>query len=136
MLKVKRLRLIGSTHLRVALALVFFLVSSLQGTLFASAGSFGMIAAKSSAHHEMVAAASDRHLHDQTADAAAHDQWYRDGKPMSDKGCEVHCAPANAMPVNPVDIVHAVARCFEQSVPAVLADGNYVEFIRPPRQLI
>ena len=131
------MRLVGSAQFRVALALVFLLVSSLQGTLFASAGSFSQMNAKSAAHHEMVADdAAGVHQHGPMADAAAPDQEHHGGKSMSDKGCEVHCAPASAVPVNYIDIEHAVGRCFAQSVATVLIDGNYAECIRPPRHLI
>ena len=137
MLNVGRMRLVGSAQLRVALAIVFFLVSSLQGTLFASAGFVGQMNVNSAAHHQMVAdAAAGVHQHGQTADAVAPAEKHHGGKSMSDSSCEVHCAPASAIPVNSVDIAHAVARCFAQSVPAVLIDGNYAEFIRPPRHLI
>ena len=128
------MRRTGSTQLRIALAVVFFLVSSLQGTLFASAGSFGPT--QSAAHHEMTVDIAGEHQHGHADHAAEPSQKHHGGKSMADKGCEVHCAPASAIPVNWVDIAHAVARCFAQSVPAVLVDGNYSEFIRPPRQLI
>jgi len=137
MLNDGKVRLAGSTHWRVALALVFFLVNSLQGSLFASAGSFGQMNANSAAHHEMVADdAADVHQHGQMADAAAPDHEHHGGKSMSDYACEVHCAPASAVPVTYVDIAHAAARCFAPSTATTLVDGNYAECIRPPRHLI
>ena len=88
-------------------------------------------------HHEMVVDAASDHRHGQAADSAAPaEKKHHGGKSVADKGCEVHCAPASAVPVDTVKIMHAVARCFAQSVAAVLIDGNYAEFIRPPRHLI
>jgi len=136
MVNVASARLVGSAQLRVALAVVFFLVSSLQGTLFASAGSFGQIEDRAAVHHAMAAdqAAGD-HKHEGMADATVAEHHGHGEKPMSDDACEVHCAAASAVPVPGVDIAHVVARCFALAVPAVLADGNYAECIRPPRQL-
>ena len=137
MLKIEKNRFAGSAQLRVALAIVFFLVSSLQGTLFASAGSFGQMNANSAAHHQMVADdAAGVHQHGQMADTTATDQAQHGDKTILDKGCEVHCAPASAVPVDHVDIAQAVARCFALSIAAILVDGNYGESIRPPRHLI
>ena len=137
MLNAGNMRLSGSAQWRVALAVVFFLVSSLQGTLVASAGSFGQMNAKTAAHHEMVVDAASDHHHGQAADSAAPaEKKHHGGESVADKGCEVHCAPASAVPVDTGKIMHAVARCFAQSVAAVLIDGNYAEFIRPPRHLI
>ena len=128
------MRRTGPTQLRVALAFVFFLVSSLQGTLFASASSFGQMNAMPAAHHEMVSDdVSGVHQHGQMDQETAADQSHHGGTPMSDLSCEVHCAPAGTVLVTYINIAHAVARCFAQSVPAVLVDGNYAEFIRPPR---
>lgn len=137
MLKIGRFQLVGAVHLRMALAVVFFLVSSFQGTLFASAGSTDLVSPPAAAHQAMaVDHASHAHQHDRMADAAMPDQGHHGSQFTSDGSCEVHCAPVTAVPVSPVEMAHAVARCFAPSIAAVLIDGNYAEFIRPPRQLI
>jgi hypothetical protein len=128
------MRLVGSAQWRVALALVFLLISSLQGTLFASAGAYGMMAATDATHHQMVAGdAASAHHHHQTADADVTGHDAHGSKSIADKACEVHCAPASALVVNTADIVHAEGRCFAPAITSVLIDGNYAEFIRPPR---
>lgn len=131
------LRRIGwlSMPLRAAFAIVFLVFSSVQPAMFAGSptDSMAMAAAVPAAQ------AADSHDHSGTHDhGTAHDE---DGASQqkhspASKSCEVHCAPAYAMPVAYCDIAPNFASCFEPIAMDSLKAGEYAEHIRPPRRLI
>ncbi|MEP9389960.1 hypothetical protein [Mesorhizobium sp. KR9-304] len=117
------------------LAIVFLVMSALQPGLFATASASGFhsdagmdLPAEDHSHemggHDHGAAADD-------VDMSGHDH----GTNSSEKSCEVHCAPANAVPVDCPDLERVVSRCFAAVVAEVSAGGEYTAHIRPPRPL-
>jgi hypothetical protein len=130
-----RISILGNMPLRAVLAVVFLVMSTLQPGLFAAANATGfhsdagMNLAAEDHSHEMgghqSAAADDvdmpEHNHDTTN--------------SSEKSCDVHCAPAHAVPVDCPDLERAVSRCFAAVLAEASAGGDYTAHIRPPRHL-
>lgn len=108
--------------LRVAFALAFVVLSCLQPGLFAVANATGL--------HNTAAAkvAQTEHAHHRAV-SASHDGV---AQPV-DKSCEVHCAPAQAMPVDCPPLPHPSGRCFQSSERTALRDGLVHELTQPPR---
>ncbi len=139
------LRRIGwlSMPQRAAFAIVFLVFSSVQPAMFAGSPSDSMAMAMAAALP--AAQAPDSHDHAATHGHAAtldHGTAHNeDGagqqkhNPTS-KSCEVHCAPAHAMPVAYCDIAPNFASCFEPIAVESLKASEYAEHIRPPRRLI
>lgn len=126
--------------LRLALAFLFLLLTSVQPGLFSMASAKNLTSAKpaevTQAHtsHE---AADHGHRHHAGADgghAQSKVQHHKGGK-FSDSGCEVHCAPVTALPVDcpflrqPASGGHGVTRI------VALVDGETSVLAKPPRHL-
>jgi hypothetical protein len=141
------LRRIGlfSVPLRAAFALVFLIFSSAQPSLFATSGVQGIghgltaeatMFQPASMHEHGVTSGSHDHggkrMHADADDGSAtgHDSA------SAGKSCEVHCAPAHAMPVACPEVARAVSRCFVALAVETLPRGEYTVHIRPPRHLI
>lgn len=132
------LRRIGwlSMPLRAAFAIVFLVFSSVQPAMFAGSPTDSMAMAMAAAMP--AAQTADTHDHAATHDhGTSHDE---DGSSQqkhssTSKSCEVHCAPAHAMPVAYCDIAPNFASCFEPIAMDSLKAGEYAEHIRPPRRL-
>ncbi len=117
------------------LAVVFLAFSSLQPSLFASANATGF-RSDSGAMFEVEKSQHDSGDHEDTAAAETDFKMkHPDGKKSGDDDCEVHCAPAHAIPVDSPDLDRAVSRCFAAVVAEALAGGEYTAHIRPPRHL-
>ncbi|MER9330953.1 hypothetical protein [Mesorhizobium sp. M0488] len=132
---VGRIAILGSVPLRTLLAVVFLVMSALQPGLFATANATGFHAsadlqaetpAHGMGHHGATANDTDRSEH-QHGDKQSAD------KQSADKSCEVHCAPANAVPVDCPELEHVVSRCFAPVIAVTLPLGEYKALIRPPR---
>ena len=129
----------GIARLRAVLAVMFLVMSSLQPGLFASANATGFHGDSAAtlqvekSHHD-----SGGHVgHHNIAAEQDVDEKYPDGeKSAADDGdCEVHCAPAHAVPVDCPAIGRAASRCFAVSVATVLPLGSYSTLIRPPKHI-
>lgn len=135
-----RISIAGIAPLRAVLAVVFLVMSSLQPGLFATANATGfhsdsgvILQVEESAHdtgghvgdHEDAAAAAETDV----------DEKHSGGEKSADESCEVHCAPAHAVPVDCPDLDRAVSRCFAPVVAEASAGGEYTAHIRPPRHL-
>jgi hypothetical protein len=131
-----RISIIGNIPLRTVLAVVFLVMSALQPGLFATANATGFhsdagmnLPAEDHSHemggHDHGAAADD-------SDMSEHDHGTKNS---SEKSCEVHCAPAHAVPVDCPDLPRVVSRCFAAVVAEASAGGEYTALIRPPRHL-
>jgi hypothetical protein len=138
MLNLRRVGLF-SMPLRAAFAFVFLIFALAQPALSAASGVQGVVHGGAT-HQTMTASASDvgghqhagRHVHshqDAASTAPGHDG-------SAGKSCEVHCAPAHAMPVACPEIAAAVSRCFVAPTAEALPRGEYAVHIRPPRHLI
>jgi hypothetical protein len=136
MRNLSRISIAGLAPLRVVLAVAFLLMSALQPGMFAAANATGFhsdagmnLAAEEHSHdmgdHGHGAAADD-------SDMSEHDHGTKNS---SEKSCEVHCAPAHAVPVDCPDIERVVSRCFALVVAETSAGGEYTALIRPPRHL-
>jgi hypothetical protein len=131
-----RISIFGNMPLRAVLAVVFLVMSALQPGLFATANATGF---HSDAGMNLPA---DDHSHEMgghdhggavdDTDVSEHDHGSKDS---SEKSCEVHCAPAFAVPVDCPDLERVVSRCFAPVTAAVLPLGEYTAHIRPPRHL-
>ncbi|MER9944040.1 hypothetical protein NKJ70_19125 [Mesorhizobium sp. M0092] len=136
MRKLGRISILGNIPLRAVLAVVFLVMSALQPGLFATANATGFhsdagmnLPAEDHSHemggHNHGAAADD-------SDMSEHDPGTKNS---SDKTCEVHCAPAHAVPVECPELEHVVSRCFASVVAVTLPLGEYTALIRPPKHL-
>ncbi|EHK55629.1 hypothetical protein [Allomesorhizobium alhagi] len=118
------------------LAVVFLAMSALQPGLFATAnatgfhGDAGVNVGAEQPTHDM-----GDHDHGAMADDTDTPNHHHGNKKSAEKSCEVHCAPAHAVPVECPEIEHAVSRCFASAVSLALPLGEYAELIRPPRHL-
>ena len=121
--------------LRLALAVVLVVVSSLQPALFASAGG---------KHHETAAlvlvieAGSGDHAdahrkHHASTETERHSADHAHQKRFSDKSCEIHCAPVTALPVDCPAFGRAPGACHGTVAIAVLLGNAYGDLARPPR---
>ncbi len=122
--------------LRALLAVVFLVMSSLQPGLFASANATGF-------HGDSGATQVEKSHHDSGGDVGDHnsaaekdvDEKHPDGEKSANDDCEVHCAPAHAVPVDCPGISRTASRCFALSVATVLPLGAYSTLIRPPKHI-
>jgi hypothetical protein len=112
------------------LAVVFLVMSALQPGLFATANATGFHAGV-----HVKAETHDMGHHGATADDADTSEHHHGDKQSSDKTCEVHCAPAHAVPVECPDLEHVVSRCFASVVAVTLPLGEYAALIRPPKHI-
>jgi hypothetical protein len=122
------------------LAVVFLVMSALQPGLFANANAAGLHggAGLSLGIENPVHDASDHrhgHVHEAAVDDEGQKGSHHGSKTSTDKGCEVHCAPAQAVPVACPEIAPVVSRCFAPAVATILPLGEYAALIRPPRHL-
>ncbi|MGX9177948.1 hypothetical protein [Mesorhizobium sp. BHbdii] len=120
------------------LAVVFLVMSALQPGLFATANATGFHAGadlQAGVDLQAETSAHDMGHHGATADDADTSEHHHGAKQSSDKNCEVHCAPANAVPVDCPDLEHVVSRCFAPVVDVTLPLGEYTALIRPPKHL-
>ena len=124
--------------LRVAFALAFVVLSCLQPGLFAVANATGLhntaaakVAQTEHAHHRAVSTSHDGHLSSEVMDGETLD--HNGVAQPVDKSCEVHCAPAQAMPVDCPPLPHPSGRCFQSSERTALRDGLVHELTQPPR---
>ncbi|RUV59568.1 MULTISPECIES: hypothetical protein [unclassified Mesorhizobium] len=114
------------------LAVVFLVMSALQPGLFATANATGFHAG---ADLQAETSAHDMGHDGATADDTDTSEHHHGAKQSSDKSCEVHCAPANAVPVDCPHLEHVVSRCFALVVDVTLPLGEYTALIRPPKHL-
>jgi hypothetical protein len=136
MVNLRRIGLI-SMPLRAAFAILFFTFAATQPSLLAAAGTQGVVhgaavqaeAGKSGAPHAGEHGAKHTHADQDDESAASHDDS------ASGKSCEVHCAPAHAIPVECPEIAPVVTRCFIAIVSDSLPLGHSTVHIRPPRRL-
>ncbi|RWO02279.1 hypothetical protein [Mesorhizobium sp.] len=120
------------------LAVVFLVMSALQPGLFAAANATGFHAGadlQAGVDLQAETPAHDMGHHGATADDADTSEHHHGDKQSSDKRCEVHCAPAHAVPVDCPDLEHVVSRCFAPVVAVTLPLGEYTALIRPPKHL-
>lgn len=120
------------------LAVVFLVMSALQPGLFATANATGFHAGadlQAGVDIQAGAPAHDMGDHGATADDTDRSEHHHGAKQSADKSCEVHCAPANAVPVDCPDLELVVSRCFAPVVAVILPLGEYAALIRPPRHL-
>lgn len=136
MRKLGRISILGNIPLRAVLAVVFLVMSTLQPGLFATANAMGfhsdtgMNLSAQDDSHEM-----DGHDHGVAADDVDMSEHDHGSKNSSEKSCEVHCAPAHAVPVDCPELPRVVSRCFAAVVTEASAGGEYTAHIRPPRHL-
>lgn len=125
--------------LRAMLAVVFLVMSALQPGLFATANATGFHAGADLQARVDLQAETPAHDMDDHGATAAGDtdtpQHHHGAKQSADKSCEVHCAPANAVPVDCPDMEHVVSRCFAPVIAVTLPLGEYTALIRPPKHL-
>ena len=136
MRKLGRISILGTMPLRAVLAVVLLVMSALQPGLFATANATGfhsdagMKLAVQDHSHEM-----GGHEHGAVADDVDMSEHDHGTKNSGEKSCEVHCAPAYAVPVDCPDLPSVVSRCFAAIVAEASAGGEYTAHIRPPRHL-
>ncbi|RWF58963.1 MAG: hypothetical protein EOS50_01685 [Mesorhizobium sp.] len=133
MRKLGRISILGNMPLRALLAVVFLVMSALQPSLFATANATGFHSDAGMTlpeDHEM-----SGHDHAAAADDSDMSEHDHGTKNSSEKSCEVHCAPAHAVPVDCPDLERVVSRCFAAVVAEASAGGEYTAHIRPPRHL-
>jgi hypothetical protein len=133
-----RIAILGNTRLRAMLAVVFLVMSALQPGLFATANATGFHAGadfQAGVDSQAETPAHDMGDHGAMADDTDRSEHHHGAKQSADKSCEVHCAPANAVPVDCPDLELVVSRCFAPVVAVTLPLGEYAALIRPPRHL-
>lgn len=139
MLNLGRIGLL-SARLRAVFTIVFLLFSSVQPAMFAGTNMGGAShgVAMAMAMSEQSATDNEKADHgaDHTHDVSHDDDSEGSQKHGASKSCEVHCAPAHAMPVSCVDIAPIFADSFAPIASDALKAGKYAECIRPPRRLI
>ncbi|RWC00244.1 MAG: hypothetical protein EOQ57_16655 [Mesorhizobium sp.] len=137
MKRLGQITIAGIAQLRAVIAVVFLVLSSLQPSLFASAnasgfhGDYGATLLVEKSHHDNAGHAGD---HGSAVESDA-DEKHSDGEKSAGDDCEVHCAPAHAVPVECPGIVGGASRCFAVSVVTVLPLGAYSTLIRPPKHI-
>lgn len=123
---------------RTGFAIAFILLSALQPGLFAVANAAGMHGdpgtERSMAEHADHHAGSDHHGHDTTHVVRDRSIDEHDDALNGDQtSCEVHCAPAHAVPVDDQALPRPLAGSFDTAVETSLSYGLALEFTRPPR---
>lgn len=124
--------------LRAVLACFFLLIAVLQPSFSATAGAVGFHG-ESQANAPLESAASELDDHGNLHKAGASQSFSsihdHAGSAPDEKSCEVHCAPAQAVPVELPVSTPVLSRCFGPAVLAVLQPGEHPALIRPPRNL-
>jgi hypothetical protein len=134
MRKLGRISIARIVPLRAVLAVVFLVMSALQPGLFATANATGfhsdaaMNLPAEDHSHEM-----GGHNHGAAVDDSDMSEHDHGTKNSNEESCEVHCAPAHAVPVECPDLPRVVSRCFAAVVADASAGGEYTAHIRPPR---
>lgn len=125
--------------LRAALAFAFVVFASFQPGMFTMANTMAFEADGGS----FAAGDVDQDAHAAHLDPSAvneepdgHASSSHDQKSQSEKACEVHCAPAQAVPVECPPMSRQALRCFVAAVMVAMQPGEYAELIRPPRHLV
>ncbi|QND64659.1 hypothetical protein HB777_12685 [Mesorhizobium loti] len=132
-----RISIARIASLRAMLAVVFLVMSSLQPGLFASANTAGVHSDSGAtlqvekSHHDSGSDVGDHNI----ADESDVDEKHPDGEKSASDDCEVHCAPAHAVPVDCPGINRTASRCFAVIVATVLPLGAYSTLIRPPKHI-
>lgn len=123
---------------RAVFAVVFFVLCGIQPGFFAAANATGLHgnqgiglataeSSKASDHHQ------HQHHEDHGAEADVANSGHHGSDAAGDKSCEVHCAPATAVPVECPAIEHVtVARCFLPLLAETVPAGQDSELIKPP----
>lgn len=135
-----RISILGSIPLRAMLAVIFLVMSAVQPGLFANANAVGLHGdgGLSPGIENPVHDDSDHghgHVHDASVDDEGQKGSHHGSGTSADKGCEVHCAPAHAVPVACPEIAPVVSRCFPPAAATTLPFGEYAALIRPPQNL-
>jgi hypothetical protein len=135
-----RISILGSIPLRAMLAVVFLVMSAAQPGLFANANAAGLHGdtGLSPGIENPVHEAGDHehgHVHDASADHEGQEGGHHGSSTSAGKGCEVHCAPAHAVPVACPEIAPVISRCFPPAVATSLPLGEYAALIKPPQHL-
>jgi hypothetical protein len=121
-----RISIFGNIPLRAVLAVVFLVMSALQPGLFATANATGFHSDAGmnlpAEHHSHETGGHDHGAAVGDTDMSEHDHGSKDS---SEKSCEVHCAPAYAVPVDCPDLERVVSRCFAPVAATALPLGEY-----------
>lgn len=124
--------------LQAVVAVAFALLFAAQPGLFAFADASGMheTAMAGTSLDDPAPRVEAGHSHHDAEMAGLEDDMAFDhhGNSLTDdKSCEVHCAPAQAMPVDCPAMAAPLRDCFEPDRAASLPYGLSHEFIQPPR---
>ncbi|MCV0397193.1 MAG: hypothetical protein K5872_14630 [Rhizobiaceae bacterium] len=124
----------GTGLLRAAMAVAFIILSAAQPGLFAMADASGMhdgaVVEKTARHH---AAVGHEH-HDGHVAGTGNAFVDHHGMPKAnDKSCEMHCAPALAVPVDCPPLPRTANGHVEPRCEASVLYGMNHEVIKPPR---
>jgi hypothetical protein len=118
------------------IAFAFALLSAFQPGFFAMANAAGMHSERpateiATIHAEGHGSSAVLHIHDgeEPHDPVAPGSSGHGG----DKGCEVHCTPAHAIPVACAQLPDPCAGGYDGEIRTAAAYGLTLEFIRPPR---
>ncbi|PSM19858.1 hypothetical protein C7T96_01955 [Nitratireductor sp. StC3] len=135
------IKLMYAAPLRLALAILFLALTSVQPGLFSLASAKGLAVKPAEVAQGHTPHAVADHAHEDghhagpdTGHAQSKVQHHKSGK-FSDGGCEVHCAPVTAVPVDcpfpqwPASSGHG-AICI-----VALVDGETSVLAKPPRYL-
>lgn len=127
--------------LRVALSVLFLVLTSLQPGLASTVGANGVRSGTEFGSEPVGVEAevqrAHAHLHhsDLEDDAEKQPLPHQHGKSRADKPCKVDCAAVMDVPVKCRELQRLDTRCFEPRLGPALVDGEYAELIRPPNSL-
>jgi len=119
------------------LTLALIVLFGLQPGFFAAASASGMHDASMSAqmspeNHDLIVSGSTSHdSHGASSESATehHDQSQK----MSDKSCEIHCAPVTGLNLARSDDRQILRDSFGRAADVAALFGHKHEFIKPPR---
>jgi hypothetical protein len=122
---------------RSGFAIAFILLSALQPGLFAVANAAGMHGdpgtERSMAEHADHHAGSDHHAYNTHVDTDRSIDDHNGALNGDQTSCEVHCAPAHAVPVDDQALPRPFGGSFDTCLETSLSYGLALEFTRPPR---
>lgn len=120
---------------RLVLALAVVFMMAIQPAVFARGGFAGAEANPIVSHHSP-GLILDHHTASESLDVQEEGNELADRSgtdSSSKKSCEVHCAPAHAVPVNCPEIAPVFTSCFHPERERLLWPTQQIALVRPPR---
>jgi hypothetical protein len=133
MVSLQRIAAAFPTPFRAALVALFVLISAMQPAAFAHGGAdLDLLNARA----DQTSDSAEKHIHGPKLAADEHGSVNKSAghsHEPSDKNCQVHCAPCQAVPQDYPLFAPVLSQCFIVATDAIMQPGELASILRPPR---